>query len=33
MWLVEGNYPLRELRSPSFQEMIALANPAAPEPL
>jgi hypothetical protein len=29
MWLVWGNHPLRELGSPSFQEMIALANPAA----
>jgi hypothetical protein len=33
MWLVEGNHPLRELGSPSFQEMIALANPAAAEAL
>jgi hypothetical protein len=33
MWLVEGNHPLRELRSPSFQEIIALANPAAAEAL
>jgi hypothetical protein len=33
MWLVEGNHLLRELRSPSFQEMIELANPAAVEAL
>lgn len=29
MWLVDNNHPLREFRSPSFQEMIELANPAA----
>jgi hypothetical protein len=33
MWLIKGNYPLRKLRSPSFQEIIALANPAAAEAL
>lgn len=29
MWLVDNNYPLREFSSPSFREMIELANPAA----
>ena len=33
MWLVEGNHPLRELRSPYFREIIELANPAAVEAL
>jgi hypothetical protein len=33
MWLVEGNHPLRELGSLSFQEMIPLANPASAEAL
>lgn len=28
-WLVDNNHPLRELTSPSFREMIELANPAA----
>jgi hypothetical protein len=29
MWLVDNNHPLREFRSPSFREMMELANPAA----
>jgi len=33
MWLVEKNHPIREFVSPSFQEMIRLANPAAADAL
>jgi hypothetical protein len=33
MWLVENNHPICEFVSPSFREMIELANPAAADAL
>jgi hypothetical protein len=33
MWLIDNNHPLREFNSPSFREMIELANPVAAQAL
>lgn len=32
-WIIDSNYPLREVESPVFRKMIAAANPLAEEAL